>query len=87
MTPALVRLDEAIRVAEAYEICVERRRQRFLETKGTERLKWRAMWFDAVEQYEAALARVKALTEGRGDDGPAGHVRHATHPTTRTHAR
>ena len=86
MTPALVRLDEAVRVAEAYEIMVERRRQRFLETRGNERIKWRAMWFEAVEQYEAALARVKALTEGR-DDGPVSHVRHATHPATRTPAR
>jgi len=54
-------LEEAERVAEAYEVMVERRRQRFMESRGAERIKWRHMWYAAVEQYEAAQERVAAL--------------------------
>ena len=50
-------------VADAYEIMVERRRQRFMEARGAERLQWRAMWYHALEQYEAAQARVAQLTK------------------------
>lgn len=56
-------LDEAMAVADAYEIMVERRRQRFMEARGAERLQWRAMWYHALEQYEAAQARVAQLTK------------------------
>ena len=62
MSPAMVRLDEALRVLEAYEIVTARRRQRFLSTKGSERIRWRAMWYEAIEQLEAAQKRVAELT-------------------------
>lgn len=64
MTPALVRLDEALMVADAYAEQTERRRQLWLAALGTPRaLHLRAMWQAAVEQYEAAQRTVASLTE------------------------